>query len=88
MNREELKKTLDKIGKQNVNLYGLQGYNKYALQHPPEEGEYIFNRETDKWIVYRIHEGARVDERSFNDEDEACKYFLEWVIGYHNLKTA
>lgn len=87
MNREELRKTLDKIGKKHINLYGIQGFNKYYLQHPPEEGEYVFDREAGKWVIYRYQGGERIDEKTFADEDEACKYFLEWVIGYHNLRT-
>jgi hypothetical protein len=87
MNREELRKTLDKIGKQRINLYGIQGFNKYYLQHPPEEGEYILDRESGKWVVYQYKDGARVDEKTFTDEDQACHYFLEWIIGYHHLGT-
>jgi hypothetical protein len=85
MNREELKVMLDRIQAKNYNLYGIHGFNKYGLQHAVQEGEFVLDKDGSRWVTYFYEKGARADERFFEREEDACKFFLEWIIGYHHI---
>jgi hypothetical protein len=86
MNREEVKAILDKAGRYNVNIYGLQGYNQYGLQRSLADDQYVIDLEGNKWVVYFYEKGRKHDQQAFNTEDEACSYLIHWILPDLKLK--
>jgi hypothetical protein len=70
MNREELKKALDKEGV-NPHYYSLNG-----LAGGPYDGTSILEKEGNKWLVYYFERGSKWDMQIFLTEDEACRYMF------------
>ncbi len=73
MNKEELKKALDKEGI-HPHYYSLNG-----LQGGPYDGTSILDKEGNKWLVYYFERGEKWDMHVFDTEDEACRFFLKWI---------
>ncbi|HWY98711.1 MAG TPA: hypothetical protein VNY36_06480 [Bacteroidia bacterium] len=76
MNREELKKLLDtlKILPKEYSLYNVLDSDRMIL--------YNFY---EKWIVFYLNgSGARINEKTFYSEDEACRYlhhqFVDFIL--------
>jgi hypothetical protein len=71
MDREELKKVLDKEGVKPV-YYSLNG-----LSGGPYNGAIILEKEGNKWLYYYFERGSKHSLQYFNTEDEACRYMLQ-----------
>ena len=82
MNREELKILLDNnnIKPGVYNIYGLKNYNAYGLQRVVADDQTVLDRDRGKWVVYDYERGQKFNEKSFDAEDEACKYLLQWIL--------
>lgn len=63
-------------------------YSIYGLTKPPIVEQCVLGREGNKWVVYYFERGERSSLRVFNTEDEACRYFLDWILSdpYFRLK--
>jgi hypothetical protein len=73
MNKEELKTRLDQEGI-NSHYYSLNG-----LAGGPYDGTHILDKEESKWLVYYFERGLKWDIHMFETEDEACRYFSQWI---------
>ena len=71
MNRNELQVTLIE-NKITPIAYSLGG----GL---PNE-KYVLDQGVDKWSVYYSERGQKSGERTFNTEDEACRYMQKLLI--------
>lgn len=71
MNTGDLKKQLEAHGvlESAYCLLGICGSDRYCLVH---QGPY--------WSVFFFERGDRMDERSFDTEESACSFFLDWVL--------
>jgi hypothetical protein len=67
MNREELLGILRSEGIRD---------DSYSLDGGLRDDTLTLDRVGEKWIVYYSERGKRWDERSFTDEDSACRYLL------------
>lgn len=69
MNKDELKKELDKLG---INS------NEYSLSGDIDSDKIVLYQNYDKWEVFYFDErGGRNDEKVFSREEEACSYIYE-----------
>ncbi|MBN2238479.1 MAG: hypothetical protein JW712_01790 [Dehalococcoidales bacterium] len=74
MNRYDLLIELEK------NHIDPQCYSIYGVTEPPEEEQYVFIKENKRLEIFYLERGNRNEEQWFIDEDEACRYFLEWIV--------
>ena len=42
--------------------------------------QYCLVREGSKWVTYYAERGAKNSLREFATEEEACSYFVSWVV--------
>lgn len=69
MNKDELKKELDKLG---INS------NEYSLNGDIDSDKIVLYQNYDKWEVFYFDErGGRNDEKVFCHEEDACSYIYE-----------
>jgi hypothetical protein len=78
MNREGLRYRLEqeRIIHRAYSLFGLLD----------DDNRFILDKEQDKWVVYYFERGERIDQKTFEAEEEACQYFLNWILRYPELK--
>ena len=72
MNLGELRQRLDEKGIRR-GAYSLCGENI-------RDEKYCIDDAEDGWHVYYSERGKRNYERVFNNEQDACDYFLEWFV--------
>jgi hypothetical protein len=72
MNRSELKEKMDKEGI-SPNAYSL--YGSYGV-----DSVYVLEERFGTWFVYFFEKGNKGNEVIFNNENEACSYFLTEVL--------
>jgi hypothetical protein len=61
-----------------------QGVRRYAVsidKVDETEEQYRLERDGRYWTTYYYERGERRSPRDFASEEDACKYFLEWVLG-------
>jgi hypothetical protein len=80
MNRKELKTILERE-RVNPRFYSISGLTK-----PPIDEQCVLQEEEGKWLVYYYERGERNSLRVFESEDEACRYFVDWVVSDPDLK--
>jgi len=61
-------------------------YSIYGLTEPPIDEQGVLGREGDKWVVYYFERGERSGLRVFDTEDQACRYFRDWVLSVPGLR--
>lgn len=69
------------MGKYNINIFGLQQYNKHGLQRPLADDQFVLDKDGPDWLVYFFEKGQKHELKIFDDEDEACSYLLNWISG-------
>jgi len=74
MNSNELKSVLEK---EKINS---QAYSIFGVKGPPEDEQYVLDKEGQKWVIYYSQKGERINQKSFEVEDEACRYFLNLLL--------
>lgn len=81
MNRQELIEALEQenFNPKFYNIYGV-GESKYGLQRALADYQFVLDREREKWAVYYYERGGKTEERLFNTEEEACRYFLNLML--------
>lgn len=43
-------------------------------------GQYCMEHMGDGWHAFFAEKGRRLNEQVFSYEDQACQYFLEWIL--------
>jgi len=74
MNRFDLLLTLQR------NNIDSRSYSIYGVTEPPEGEQYVFTKEGKNIITFYLERGERNNVQYFIDEDEASRYFLEWLL--------
>jgi len=71
VNKENLKRKLieEKISDKHYSLEGGLPYDKICLAN-----------NKGIWEVYYSERGGKFDLKIFNNEEEACQYFYDWLI--------
>ena len=86
MNISELKKNLKRSLHSRKNhiqiihpweLLTFKHIDSLEIRLPTES--YCLRKEKQEWIVYYEERGVINEKKSFITEDEACKYFEEWI---------
>ncbi|SFQ83171.1 hypothetical protein [Hymenobacter arizonensis] len=57
------------------------GYRGWFLAGGQMDDTVTLNRTRDGWEVYYSERGKKSGERTFQTEDEACRYFLAFISG-------
>ena len=80
MTISELQQVLDdeRFDRSTYSLTG--GHPGEAFVLSPESGQ--------QWAVYYSEHGKRTSEKFFTSEDDACRYFLEWISRYPETRLA
>jgi len=72
MTRLELQETVDDLG---------ISKNAYSLEGGSRGNKYVLSQEAmGKWSVYYCERGLILGKRIFDNEDDACDYFLRTVM--------
>jgi hypothetical protein len=74
MNRNDLRAALEKE-RINPRWYSIGG-----ITEPPIEEQCVLEEDKGKWLVYYLERGHKTSLRVFESEDEACRYFLDWIL--------
>jgi hypothetical protein len=54
----------------------------------PGESFVLSPESEQRWAVYYSEHGKRTSEKIFTSEDEACRFFLEWIRRYPEARVA
>ncbi len=80
MNRKEL---MTKLEEERINP---RYYSIFGFTEPPIEEQCVLQKEGDKWVVYYLERGQKMDLKAFKTEDEACRHFFDDVLSYPDLR--
>ena len=80
MNRAELKARLEEE-RIDPRFYSIRG-----LTRPPIAEQGVLGKDGDNWVVHYFERGRRNNLMVFESVDQACRYFLEWVLSLPELR--
>ncbi len=75
-------KTHDLVIELKKNNVSPRAYSIYGQTDLPVDEQYVLNKSGNNWVLYYSEKGERLEQKIFEVEDEACRYFLNWLLKY------
>ena len=54
---------------------------RFRIMEPPGDSTMCIRKQGKVWLVYYFERGSKWDLKRFGDEDLACRYFLDQLVG-------